>query len=72
MVFYPLTVLQQILPGSLILFAQLNPLSTVSDLIRGYLMGTLVTVQSWVETSRSRELSYWLALDYTRLQSSVQ
>jgi ABC-2 type transport system permease protein len=49
-VFYPLSVLQQILPSSLILFAKLNPLSTVSDLIRGYLMGTPpVTTQSWVE-----------------------
>ncbi len=49
-VFYPLIVLQQILPGSLILFAQLNPLSAVSDLIRGYLMRTPpVTMQSWVE-----------------------
>ncbi len=49
-VFYPLAVLQQILPGSLILLAQLNPLSRVSDLIRGYLMGTPpVTSQSWVE-----------------------
>jgi len=49
-VFYPLAVLRQILPGSLILFAQLNPLSTVSDLIRGYLMGTPpVTAQSWIE-----------------------
>lgn len=49
-VFYPLLVLQEILPRSLILFAQLNPLSTVSDLIRGYLMGTPpVTLQSWIE-----------------------
>ncbi len=49
-VFYPLIVLQQILPGSLILFAQWNPLSTVSDLVRGYLIGTPpVTLQSWVE-----------------------
>jgi ABC-2 type transport system permease protein len=49
-VFYPLVVLRQVLPGSLILFAQWNPLSTVSDLIRGYLIGTpAVTVQSWSE-----------------------
>jgi ABC-2 type transport system permease protein len=49
-VFYPLAVLQQILPGSLILLAQWNPLSRVSDLIRGYLMGTPpVTAQGWIE-----------------------
>ena len=49
-VFYPLAVLQQILPGSLILLAQWNPLSRVSDLIRGYLMGTPpVTTQGWIE-----------------------
>ena len=49
-VFYPLAVLRQILPGSLILFAQLNPLSAVSDLIRGYLIGVPpVTSQSWTE-----------------------
>jgi ABC-2 type transport system permease protein len=49
-VFYPLAVLRQILPGSLILFAQLNPLSAVADLIRGYLIGTPpVTSQSWTE-----------------------
>jgi ABC-type polysaccharide/polyol phosphate export permease len=49
-VFYPIIVLQQVLPGSLIQFAQWNPLSRVSDLIRGYLMGTPpVTPQSWVE-----------------------
>jgi len=47
-VFYPLTILQQILPGSLILFAQFNPLSAVADLIRGYLIGIPpVTGQSW-------------------------
>ena len=49
-VFYPLTVLRQILPSSLIIFAQLNPLSAVSDLIRGYLIGLPpVTTQSWTE-----------------------
>jgi len=49
-VFYPLAILQQILPGSLILFAQLNPLSAVADLIRGYLIGVPpVTGQSWTE-----------------------
>ena len=49
-VFYPLTVLRTILPGSLILFAQLNPLSAVADLIRGYLIGVPpVTAQSWTE-----------------------
>jgi ABC-2 type transport system permease protein len=49
-VFYPVGVLQQILPGSLILVAQWNPLSRVSDLIRGYLMGTpAVTLVSWIE-----------------------
>lgn len=48
--FYPLAVLQQILPGSLILLAQWNPLSRVSDLIKGYLMGTPpVTAQGWIE-----------------------
>ena len=49
-VFYPIAVLREILPGSLILFAQLNPVSTVSDLIRGYLIGLPpVTSQSWTE-----------------------
>jgi ABC-2 type transport system permease protein len=49
-VFYPLAVLRTILPSSLILFAQLNPLSAVSDLIRGYLIGVPpVTPLSWVE-----------------------
>lgn len=49
-VFYPLTILQQILREPLILFAQVNPLSTVSDLLRGYLMGTPpVTLLSWME-----------------------
>ena len=49
-VFYPLAILQQILPGSLILFAKLNPLSAVADLIRGYLIGVPpVTGQSWTE-----------------------
>jgi len=49
-VFYPLTVLRTILPTSLVLFARLNPLSAVSDLIRGYLIGTPpVTTQSWTE-----------------------
>jgi len=49
-VFYPLTVLRQILPSSLILFAQVNPLSTVSDLIRGYLIGLPpVTTHTWTE-----------------------
>jgi ABC-2 type transport system permease protein len=49
-VFYPLTVLRQVLPGSLILFVQVNPLSNVSDLIRGYLIGfPPVTTQSWTE-----------------------
>jgi len=49
-VFYPLAVLRQILPGSLILFAQLNPLTAVADLIRGYLIGAPpVTTQSWTE-----------------------
>ncbi len=49
-VFYPLSVLQQTLKGPLIIFAQANPLSTVSDLLRGYLMGTPpVTLFSWVQ-----------------------
>ena len=49
-VFYPLTVLQQILRGPLIFFARVNPLSTVSDLLRGYLMGSPpVTFFSWFE-----------------------
>jgi ABC-type polysaccharide/polyol phosphate export permease len=49
-VFYPLTVLQQILQGPLIFFARVNPLSTVSDLLRGYLMGSPpVTLFSWFE-----------------------
>jgi ABC-type polysaccharide/polyol phosphate export permease len=49
-VFYPLSVLQQISRGPLILFVRANPLSTVSDLLRGYLMGTQpVTVFSWIE-----------------------
>lgn len=49
-VFYPLTVLEQILPAMLIQVALWNPLSRVSDLIRGYLMGTpTVTLQSWIE-----------------------
>jgi len=49
-VFYPLTILQQILRGPLILFARTNPLSTVSDLLRGYLIGSpAVTLFSWFE-----------------------
>lgn len=49
-VFYPLSVLQQIFKGALIMFAEVNPLSTVSDLLRGYLMGTPpVTLFSWTE-----------------------
>lgn len=49
-VFYPLTVLQQIFKGPLILFAEANPLSAVSDLLRGYMMGTPpVTLFSWAE-----------------------
>jgi ABC-2 type transport system permease protein len=49
-VFYPLTVLKQILKGPLLDFAEVNPLSTVSDLLRGYLMGTPpVTSLSWIE-----------------------
>ena len=49
-VFYPLTILQQILRGPLILFARTNPLSTVSDLLRGYLIGSpAVTLFSWLE-----------------------
>ncbi len=49
-VFYPLTVLQQLFNGALVVFAEINPLSTVSDLLRGYMMGTPpVTVFSWTE-----------------------
>ena len=49
-VFYPLAILQQIFKGYLILFAEVNPLSTVSDLLRGYLMGAPpVTMLSWTE-----------------------
>jgi ABC-2 type transport system permease protein len=49
-VFYPIAVLQQVFKGPLILFAEANPLSTVSDLLRGYLMGTpAVTLFSWVQ-----------------------
>jgi len=49
-VFYPITVLQQILPRSLIAIAQWNPLSRVSDIVRGYLIGTpAITLQSWIE-----------------------
>jgi len=49
-VFYPITVLQQILPRSLIEIAQWNPLSRVSDIVRGYLIGTpAITLQSWIE-----------------------
>lgn len=49
-VFYPLSVLQQIYQGPLILLAEANPLSTVSDLLRGYLMGVPpVTMFSWTE-----------------------
>jgi ABC-2 type transport system permease protein len=47
-VFYPLSVLQHIFKGPLVLFAEVNPLSTVSDLLRGYLMGSPpVTFLSW-------------------------
>jgi ABC-2 type transport system permease protein len=49
-VFYPITVLQQLFGGSLVVFARANPLSAVSDLLRGYLMGTpAVTLFSWAE-----------------------
>jgi ABC-2 type transport system permease protein len=49
-VFYPLPVLQQIFKGNLLIFAEVNPLSTVSDLLRGYLMGTPpITALSWTE-----------------------
>jgi ABC-type polysaccharide/polyol phosphate export permease len=49
-VFYPLAVLQQLFKGVLVVFAEANPLSTVSDLLRGYLMGTPpVTFFSWTE-----------------------
>jgi len=49
-VFYPISVLQQVPNGPLILFARINPLSTVSDLLRGYMMGTPpVTLLSWLE-----------------------
>jgi ABC-type polysaccharide/polyol phosphate export permease len=49
-VFYPITVLQQILPRSLMVLAQWNPLSRVSDIVRGYLIGIpVITLQSWVE-----------------------
>ena len=49
-VFYPITILQQLFKGALIVFAEANPLSTVSDLLRGYLMGTPpVTFFSWAE-----------------------
>lgn len=49
-VFYPLTVLEQILMEPFIFFARINPLSTVSDLLRGYLMGAPpVTFSSWME-----------------------
>ncbi len=49
-VFYPITVLQQVFNGALVVFAQVNPLSTVADLLRGYLMGTPpVTMFSWAE-----------------------
>ncbi len=49
-VFYPLTVLQQVFKGALMVFAQVNPLSTVADLLRGYLMGAPpVTLLSWAE-----------------------
>ena len=49
-VFYPLAVLRTILPGSLLVFARLNPLSAVSDLIRGYLIGVPpVTPLSWTQ-----------------------
>src|SRR5208283_2930315 len=49
-VFYPIAVLQQILPRSLMVLAQWNPLSRVSDIVRGYLIGTpVITLQSWAE-----------------------
>jgi ABC-2 type transport system permease protein len=49
-VFYPITVLQQIFKGPLIIIAETNPLSTVSDLLRGYLMGApAVTAYSWIQ-----------------------
>lgn len=49
-VFYPLTALKQIVPAPLVVLAQWNPLSRVSDLIRGYLIGTpAVTAQGWYE-----------------------
>ncbi len=49
-VFYPLTALKQIVPAPMVVLAQWNPLSRVSDLIRGYLIGTpAVTAQGWYE-----------------------
>jgi len=49
-VFYPLTALKQIVPTPMVVLAQWNPLSRVSDLIRGYLLGTpAVTAQGWYE-----------------------
>jgi ABC-2 type transport system permease protein len=49
-VFYPIAVLQQILPRSLMVLAQWNPLSRVSDIVRGYLIGApVITLQSWAE-----------------------
>jgi len=49
-VFYPIAVLQQVLRGPLIFIAEVNPLTTVSDLLRGYLMGTpSVTLWSWAQ-----------------------
>jgi ABC-2 type transport system permease protein len=37
-VFYPLSLIESILPKPLVLFAQFNPLSCGADLIRGYLI----------------------------------
>lgn len=49
-VFYPFAVLQQILPKILMPLALWNPLSRVSDIVRGYLIGTpVITLQSWFE-----------------------
>lgn len=49
-VFYPISVLQQLFKGPAVLLAEANPLSTLSDLLRGYLMGTpAVTMFSWLQ-----------------------
>lgn len=38
-VFYPLSLIENVLPSPLVLFAQVNPLSCGADLIRSYLIG---------------------------------